>query len=189
MTTAGNATIGGTVTISGNCSVTGTIKSGTSGYYSLEKNSATIGGWTITTNCINNGGTYLYSDGKIILKDGGHEFSIGNGTAHPYASGLNVGSGGIHFSDNSGINNAQLSGDWSVTGAFSVGGVIKADSLQFNGDGRGINFGPDLAGYVYDLYNKGETVTIYLSDGANRKTLTFTRGILTDLDEGNVTTG
>ena len=81
LTTTGNATIGGTVTVSGSCSVTGTIKSGTSGYYSLEKNSATIGGWTITTNCINNGGTYLYSDGKIILKDGGHEFSIGNGTA------------------------------------------------------------------------------------------------------------
>lgn len=58
-------------------------------------NYGTIGGWTIGTDSISNGGSILKKDGQIVLKRGTHEFSIGNGTTHPYASGLNVGKAGI----------------------------------------------------------------------------------------------
>ena len=67
LTTTGNATIGGTVTISGSCSVTGTISSGTSGYYSLGKNTATIAGWTISTTSISKNNIELNSSSGYIL--------------------------------------------------------------------------------------------------------------------------
>ena len=166
LTISGTATIGGETTISsnaiisGNLSVTGSISS--SGavngnkYYSLGSNGATIGGWTITTNCIQNGSTYLYSGGKLILKSGTHEFSIGTDTKHPYASGLNIGAGGIVMNGTNGIGNCpNIGNDKSVITIGSGGTISTGAYFQIDGG----------TGYLY--LGKGEkrrTLSEYVND-------------------------
>lgn len=191
LTVNGTTDIGGTTTISSNANITGNLKvsgsisSSSSGYYYLGSNSATIGGWTITTSSIHNGNSYLYKDGTILLKSGSHEFSIGNGTTHPYASGLNVGSGGIVVDGGIDCTNIGHGGDFSIRCTTLD---LTGPTVKFSGS-KGIMIGDrTLFEYVNEVAEAtaanndshgGATFSVTLSDGVNRKTLYFTKGICT----------
>jgi hypothetical protein len=58
----------------------------------LKAASGTIGGWTINSTSLTRGNTTLGGSGKISFSSGGAFFAMGNGSNHPVASSISVGS-------------------------------------------------------------------------------------------------
>ena len=185
LTVNGATTLNSTLTVSGG---NGCIKSGGGDYYSLNKNGATIGGWSISTSSIKSASdaTILYSNGQIhITHSGGGYFQMGGATAHPRVSGLNVGSNGINFNDGAGhgIGDGRFSGDWNCTGTLTADSEIKATGqihtdTYFSVAGSTTNLGPNF----FDAVGLGRgsasaDTVLWLTDGFNRKGLHFRYGI------------
>lgn len=100
-----------------------------------------ISGQSISGSSISGGSISgsTISGGSISISKSGYYFNMGVSTSHPNCSGLNVGSGGIHFSShNVGLNSSK--------GTITAGATFVASNFSQNGSSDNVFNGTT---YIY----------------------------------------
>ena len=111
----------------------------------LKAASGTIGGWTINSSSLTRGNTTLGGSGKISFSKDGAFFAMGNGSNHPVASSLSVGSTVGFYTglgtDGGGTYQGHIGYDSTCIKVSSNGGVGVGLFYQGNGSNNRVEFG------------------------------------------------